>query len=504
MLDRATAERGPLGTVTYGYDGAGRRTHMAVAGTPPVMYGYDAASRLTSISRTPTAPASLEYDAAGRRTRLTLPNQVSTEYQYDAASRLIALIYSNAAGPLGDLTYQYDRAGNRVGVGGSFARTSLPDAVADATYDAANRQLSFGTATMAYDANGNMIGLTEAAGPTQFGWDARGRLATLVTPTANLAFTYDPTGRRVERRRGTAVTTYRYDGSDVVEETAGTSSTSYLRTLTIDEPLSRGTGEFYVADGLGSVIGLTDADGTLGTRYTYAPFGGTVIDGLSENPFQFTGRENDGSGVYYYRARYYHPELSRFLSEDPLHGLSVRVPPYQYARDNPIVYADPLGLVEINLILGTSTAARAKGGAIAQGGGGLALTFNTDTMTVTANGFSTTGTGVGNNTGLTAYFGIVTGPLEGITTSSNLGLSTGAVGVTGSRVSDPTTGSLLGSTFGVNLFGQRGVTFSQTVDVTKINAPQSTGPATSVTGSRSWGGLQGLWGEPQGLWAGHH
>lgn len=87
---------------------------------------------------------------------MSLPNQVSTEYQYDAASRLTALIYRNATSQLGNLTYQYDPSGNRTQVGGSFARTQLPDAVASATYDAANRQLTFGSLTLDYDANGNL------------------------------------------------------------------------------------------------------------------------------------------------------------------------------------------------------------------------------------------------------------------------------------------------------------------------------------------------------------
>ena len=85
------------------------------------------------------------YDTLDRRTRLTLPNGVATEYIYDAASRLTELIYRNTTGVLGNLTYQYDATGNRTQVGGSFARTLLPDPVASASYDAANRQRALGT-----------------------------------------------------------------------------------------------------------------------------------------------------------------------------------------------------------------------------------------------------------------------------------------------------------------------------------------------------------------------
>jgi len=64
---------------------------------------------------------------------------------------------------------------------------------------------------------------------------------------------------------------------------------------------------------------LVDADGNLVTSYTYDPFGKTTVSGAaSANPSQYTGRENEGNGLYFYRARYYSPLLARFVSEDPL------------------------------------------------------------------------------------------------------------------------------------------------------------------------------------------
>jgi len=99
----------------------------------------------------------------------------------------------------------------------------------------------------------------------------------------------------------------------VVRETTGTTSVATLRTLGIDEALRRTQGTdtaHFLADGFGSTLALTDATGTPTTSYTYAPFGETASTGTpSANPFQFTGRENDGTGLYYYRARYYDPTL---------------------------------------------------------------------------------------------------------------------------------------------------------------------------------------------------
>ncbi|MBI4823337.1 MAG: RHS repeat-associated core domain-containing protein, partial [Nitrospirae bacterium] len=95
---------------------------------------------------------------------------------------------------------------------------------------------------------------------------------------------------------------------------------------------------------LGSVVALTDEAGTIKTQYVYDPYGNTEMIGEpSDNPFQYTGRENDGEGLYYYRARYYSPELQRFISEDPI-GLLGGVNLYTYTGNSPVNWIDPLGL----------------------------------------------------------------------------------------------------------------------------------------------------------------
>jgi RHS repeat-associated protein len=63
----------------------------------------------------------------------------------------------------------------------------------------------------------------------------------------------------------------------------------------------------------------------------------------NSNAAQFTGRENDGSGLYYYRARFYHPGLQRFISEDPL-GFGGGLNAFAYAGNVPTMFSDPLGL----------------------------------------------------------------------------------------------------------------------------------------------------------------
>jgi RHS repeat-associated protein len=79
-------------------------------------------------------------------------------------------------------------------------------------------------------------------------------------------------------------------------------------------------------------------------QYTYEPFGGTAPSGTAaSNSFQYTGRENDGIGIFYYRARYYNPVLGRFISEDPI-GFLGGMNFYSYVGNDPINFSDPMGL----------------------------------------------------------------------------------------------------------------------------------------------------------------
>ncbi len=79
------------------------------------------------------------YDAAGRRASTLLPGGISQQYTYDGAGRIERIEYSVGANVLGDLRYGYDAEGNISSVGGTYARTQLPDAMSAAVYDAAGR-----------------------------------------------------------------------------------------------------------------------------------------------------------------------------------------------------------------------------------------------------------------------------------------------------------------------------------------------------------------------------
>jgi len=99
---------------------------------------------------------------------------------------------------------------------------------------------------------------------------------------------------------------------------------------------------------LGSTLDLTDSAGAVSTSYEYEAFGKTTISGSSTNPFQYTGRENDGTGNYYYRLRYFSPDASRFLNEDPISFAGGDVNLYSYVFNSPLDLVDPFGLWSVS------------------------------------------------------------------------------------------------------------------------------------------------------------
>jgi RHS repeat-associated protein len=141
-----------------------------------------------------------------------------------------------------------------------------------------------------------------------------------------------------------------------VQETSGAAIlANILPGLGIDEFFTRadvaaGITSNFLTDALGSTVAVTDNAGAVQTEYTYEAFGKTIATGASNNnSYQFTSRENDGTDLYYYRARYYSPTLTRFMSEDPL-GIVPRGPGklnhlFSYVDNRPTILRDPSGLL---------------------------------------------------------------------------------------------------------------------------------------------------------------
>lgn len=361
-FDTIKTEVGPTGRMTYTYYANGLKKTAQPTGGTLITYDYDVANRLKSITQasggTDSKPATpqtvvIDYDEADRRSKLTLANGVTVAYAWNDNGELERLVYAQADGtPIGDMSYEYDATGQRIGQSGSFARASLPSA-RKLSPGTDGRVLSDAGAPIGYDGRGRVQ--TDAT--RTYIWDDLGLLKEIretATGTVLANFAYDPVGRRIQRTVGTTTVRYLHDGQNPIQLlSAGGTVLENILSGGIDEWFARTRGgktSHYLSDALGSTLRLTDSAGVKIVDYTYDSYGNASNDKSTEkNSFQYTGRENDGTGLYYYRARYYNPKWGRFISQDPL-GVRGGDNPYLYVEANPISFTDPFGLERLGSI----------------------------------------------------------------------------------------------------------------------------------------------------------
>ncbi|GFO72999.1 hypothetical protein BJAS_P4078 [Bathymodiolus japonicus methanotrophic gill symbiont] len=108
-------------------------------------------------------------------------------------------------------------------------------------------------------------------------------------------------------------------------------------------------GNFSLYDAPGrNVTSTEDRLGKTRNRYKYGSFGEEVSSTeVHSNDFKYAGEQAESdTGLIYLRARYYDPEIGRFISRDPFSGY-MSVPEsqnmYAYAHNNPLKFIDPSG-----------------------------------------------------------------------------------------------------------------------------------------------------------------
>jgi len=213
-----------------------------------------------------------------------------------------------------------------------------------------------------YDKNGNLT----FDGVYHYYYDCENRLTEVndINNQRTATYKYDFKGRRVAKTVGSTTTTFVYDGDQIIQDYRngyryktyyyGTGIDELIRMIGAD-PYEPGTTYYY--DGLGSVIALADYMGNVVEKYSYDVFGKPTIrnsQGVIRttsaygNRNMFTGREFETeTGLYYYRARYYNPQIGRFIQIDPTYHID-GINLYKYARNNPIKRRDPFGLMGVD------------------------------------------------------------------------------------------------------------------------------------------------------------
>ena len=370
-------------TYSYSYDKLGRRTKLAYPNGATANYNYDSASRLTNLDHKQSngrAIASFAYthDKVGNRLTKTEPDRKTT-YGYDAIYRLLKA-QPNRHNDTAE-NFSYDPVGNRL---------TGPEYHTDYTYGAGNELLKREHTEFAYDKTGNMVaqarnhheGRHESehhdhdndrhdGNGWNYSYDYENRLIKAEKKHTTVTYKYDPFGRRIEKRikegencRDEDVVThsYVYDGQAIILEYKTTGegrhkkneATKYVHGPGIDEPLAMTRDNevyFYHADGLGSIVALTDKKQKTIESYDYDSFGNLKGNVKPMQLFTYTGRELDReTGLYYYRARYYDPMEGRFISKDPISFGGGDVNLYGYVQSNPINFTDPSGNSPLSLL----------------------------------------------------------------------------------------------------------------------------------------------------------
>jgi RHS repeat-associated protein len=383
-VGRKSSETNDSSQVSYKYDADGNRTQLTWPDGYYVSYQFDVMNRMTkALQNGSTELAYYNYDPLSRRNYLCLGGQSSacqtgggtnkTSYTYEADSDISSLTQTLNTGGV-TLNYGHNHS-HQITTLTASDNFYLPVPLAAATtytVGVINQYSAVGGNTMANSTNGNLTTLFPTSGKQTFGYDSENRLISAAVnggATASNFYDYDALDRRVTKTvGGTALnaggitTQYLLDGDEEIAELiSGAVALRYIPGPSTDDRIAVTTGSsttnptltYFHVNHEGSVMEMTDGPGNDGATGN-CPIGVNCIrlayDEYGFSPsapagvaYRYTGRYFDAeTGLYFYRARYYGPQVGRFLQMDPV-GYASDVNAYTYVSNDPLNQVDPAG-----------------------------------------------------------------------------------------------------------------------------------------------------------------
>ena len=351
-------------TIQYGYDELGNIITLTYAGGEIVRYAYYPNGLLKSVTDVKGNITSYEYDSRGNVTKTVFADETVENCTYDARGFVTVQETTNAAGTLlSRYEYTYDERGNVVTATGTDCGDTGKIAEAVYKYDAANRLISYNGKEVQYDKDGNMTYGPLDGKMVQYEYDCRNRLVK----AGDTEYEYDAENNRTavetaEYREEYLVnsnaslsqilTATRYEKGHSGRAGSGNSGTVTVYTYgngLVSQYTEENDTEYYHYNNIGSTMYLT-RNGVKTHEFAYSTYGELTKGEYGEVRFMYNGRlgvMTDSNGLYYMRARYYNPEIRRFINQDVVTGSienSQSLNRYAYCQGNPVNYFDPFGL----------------------------------------------------------------------------------------------------------------------------------------------------------------